>query len=958
VTALRPLVGRETELSLLGDLLAGARDGSGGLVLLTGPPGIGKTRLAEEAGREATRTGMGVSWSRCLDDEGAPPLWPFLRLLDSAGGRPADVAAALTESPAEAAEAAAARFRLVDAVTRALVATAEPGGRLVVLEDLHAADDTTLRVLRRLAGEVATSGLLVLVTYRDRTGGRTSTGQPIAEALADVARQRGVMTVAVGPLDHEGVARCLAVAEVTAPPELVGVVHERTGGRPLLVQAVAAELARDGGDAAPDPGPDLWRRVAEAADVRRHVTGALGALDTAARDVVTAAALLGEDVDVGALIGIRAATADDVLPALEAAVGAGLMVWTAEPGDVPTPAYRFAHALVRDAVVAAADPVARLDLHRRAAAWFEDRSAADPALAGEAARHWSAAGATPELLLGASAAARRAAAAAGARFADDDAARWLATALDAADRGGAGPEVRAEILLELAEAQFRSGKVAAAVASCGRASEAATEAGREDLVAAAALVVTGVQDPDALTTNRRLCELALRSPQLPVDLQARLHAQLAETSAEDGDTAGVDRHSLRALELAEAAGDDRALLDALRARSLVLFHPSAAAERLELGARALERATALNLPQAQVWAHLWRADAAFAVGDLDLIQLELERVARIAERSGSLLAHWHRLRTSATLAMMRGDFDAGLAASDEAGRLALEVGDVSASFLTMAYRQVLASLTGRPELLPDELSNLFLSAPPIPIALGAGAVSLLLEGRRDESRAVYERLVAVLDDPRPDARWGGTLSYIVELADAFEDAGTAARGYEQLRDWSGDAVGLGSANVVFSGAIARELGRAAATAGLTDEAESWFREAVVVNRRLGARPYTALSELGLAGVLRTHGRPADVTEAVTLTRGAARELRRLGMPGPLRDADRLAAELQSAARTADPLSAREREVATLVAQALSNRQIADRLVLSERTVESHVRNILGKLGFTTRTEIATWAVRG
>jgi DNA-binding NarL/FixJ family response regulator len=82
------------------------------------------------------------------------------------------------------------------------------------------------------------------------------------------------------------------------------------------------------------------------------------------------------------------------------------------------------------------------------------------------------------------------------------------------------------------------------------------------------------------------------------------------------------------------------------------------------------------------------------------------------------------------------------------------------------------------------------------------------------------------------------------------------------------------------------------------------------------------------------------------------------MPGPLRRADALLAALTAAARAADPLSAREREVAGLVAQALSNRQIAERLVLSERTVESHVRSILGKLGFTTRTEIATWALRG
>ena len=305
---------------------------------------------------------------------------------------------------------------------------------------------------------------------------------------------------------------------------------------------------------------------------------------------------------------------------------------------------------------------------------------------------------------------------------------------------------------------------------------------------------------------------------------------------------------------------------------------------------------------------------------------------------------------------MRGDFEAGLAASDEAGALAEQVGDFSAIALTLAYRGALASFRGMPELLPPHFFDFFGQAAQVPVAMGATSAALHLTGQVGESRARYERLVRVLDDPRPDTRWAGTLSYLVELSDLHEDAATAGRVYDQLRDWTGDAVGLGNANVIYPGATARDLGRAAAAAGRPDDAESWYREAVVLNQRLGARPFTALSRLGLAGVLAGRGRADDVPEALGLVRDAARELRRLGMPGPLERADRLARDLTAAARTADPLSSREREVATLVAQALSNRQIAERLVLSERTVESHVRNILAKLGFTTRTEIATWAL--
>jgi DNA-binding NarL/FixJ family response regulator len=122
-----------------------------------------------------------------------------------------------------------------------------------------------------------------------------------------------------------------------------------------------------------------------------------------------------------------------------------------------------------------------------------------------------------------------------------------------------------------------------------------------------------------------------------------------------------------------------------------------------------------------------------------------------------------------------------------------------------------------------------------------------------------------------------------------------------------------------------------------------------MNVRIAARPFVALARLGMARALVALG--IDAAQARRLRDDAAAEFRRLDMPGPLGAAERLTMTASS------PLTAREAEVARLVADALSNRQIADRLVLSERTVETHVRSILAKLGFTTRTEIATWQLR-
>jgi len=147
-----------------------------------------------------------------------------------------------------------------------------------------------------------------------------------------------------------------------------------------------------------------------------------------------------------------------------------------------------------------------------------------------------------------------------------------------------------------------------------------------------------------------------------------------------------------------------------------------------------------------------------------------------------------------------------------------------------------------------------------------------------------------------------------------------------------------------------------------DEAVRLYTVAIEMNARIGARPFLALSRLGLARALVARALAAGagsggLARARALVVEAAAEFRRLDLPGPLATADALIAEIDTAARAASPLSPRESEIATLISSAMSNRQIAQQLVLSERTVEAHVRSILAKLGFSRRTEIATWSLR-
>jgi DNA-binding NarL/FixJ family response regulator len=130
-----------------------------------------------------------------------------------------------------------------------------------------------------------------------------------------------------------------------------------------------------------------------------------------------------------------------------------------------------------------------------------------------------------------------------------------------------------------------------------------------------------------------------------------------------------------------------------------------------------------------------------------------------------------------------------------------------------------------------------------------------------------------------------------------------------------------------------------------------FADGLRIDGMLGARPFVARGRMGLARALTATG---DLPRAVESARAAAAEARRLDMPGLLHTADAFLADAAATARAEDPLTAREREIVELVAQAMSNLEVARTLVLSERTVESHVRRILAKTGLTSRTELTRW----
>jgi DNA-binding CsgD family transcriptional regulator len=929
------LVGRSEELAFLRARLAAARAGSGRLVLVCGPAGIGKTRLVEEL--VADRKGVPVGWGGASADSGMPPLWPWTRAVR---GFPALCAAMATVVAGDthgefssAEDAAAATFAGDTAALDALEEAAAGSGILLVLEDIQWADGATLRVLERLAADIRRLALLVVATHRDRA-------HPVLDRLLC---HGGTDIVRLGPLSTDDAAVLLSETIEQADPEAVRHAAARSGGSPLYLRTltqVAADQLR---------GRTPWGSTLGAPEFRHLVSAAMRAAGPRAAEAVDAASVLGVEAPawlVARMLGSDSAS--DVLEWLRPAVPAGLVeIHLAAEATVC-----FAHALVRDSVYASLPAPRRSNLHRRAAELLEPVTIGHDERAGAVARHWDKAG-RPDR---AATWAVRAADAALAAGAYDEAGAYLSLALDALRHSSGDVEVDpAELLLDLARSQYLGGHLQDSLESCERAADEGESSGRADIVARAAIIIQGVGHPTINHQLAQLCRRALGSldAHVPQHLRARVEAQLACALFEIGEHDDGRPWSRAALAHATASGDPNAELDAIRAHATLTWLPGFHQELLELGRRAIELAEPTRRPLARLWAHVWRSDTAIHMGNLPDALHELHEMKALADRTGLPLVRWHWLRRNATLAALTGDFAGCRRWAAQAVDVAEGWQDESVRGTNLGLRISLALLRGDPADLPSGWAEEVAAVRHLP-AVGQAifAAALALVGRRDEAVAIYQPLIDNL------SRLGGmnfaALAYLIELAPSLGDQVGCRAIRSVVSERFAHTVTMGAGTVFYVGSVARALGELDVGCGEYEAAVPHLEEGLAVDAALGARPFLARGRLTLSWALRATG---DRERAVKLARTAAADARRLDMPGVVRAADSLLSAAAATARSEDPLTAREREIAQLVAQALSNREVANTLVLSERTVESHVRNILAKTGLRSRTELTRWLLQ-
>ena len=488
------LVGRGQQLAALQAALDRAAAGHGRAVLLTGEPGIGKTRLAEEATRRALRGGVTVAWGRCSQEQGAPPFWPWVQILRAllAGaprgrlqallGADAPELAQLVPELTDAAGAAARRCRSWTsrpsgsgsrhAVTSLLRRLADDRPLLLVLDDLHRADAASLRLLSVLAGTLRATRLLIVATYHEADA---DGDDRLAATLAALAREAAVDRMVLEGLNRADVAQMIALRWPPIPTRSwrVWCTSAPTATRSTSSSCCVCSAAAVGGGRRRRGRRPRWRS-------RPGCATSCGGAWPGCRSRPTRCCW-SPPSSGGSSTSTRSSTVtglDDerALEAVEAALLSGLVVEDAETVG----RFRFVHALVRDVIYDGLSRVRRARLHARVGEALDRHPGVDPADGALArAHHWWSATAVvgadvvlPHLLAAADQAT--------GRLAHEDAEQQLRRALMLLAAEPPSPErTRSELGVQLRlaalSAQLTGAASASTFATVTRAAELADE---------------------------------------------------------------------------------------------------------------------------------------------------------------------------------------------------------------------------------------------------------------------------------------------------------------------------------------------------------------------------------------------------------------------------------------------------------------------------------------------------
>jgi eukaryotic-like serine/threonine-protein kinase len=854
-------VGREQELEQLRTAVDTALGGRGSLQLLVGEPGIGKTRAAEELATYARVSGARVYWGRCREDEGAPAYWPWVQAIRGyardadpvalawqLGAGAAEVAQLIPEiaekldiEPAKRSDSEEARFRLFDSVTSLLLAAARDRPIVIVLDDLHWADEPSLLLLRFAARELGTSGLLILGTYRDVELGRH---HPLARVLGEISGLEGSARIPLKGLSVGAVERYIEMtAGAPAPPGLAEAVHGQTDGNPFFVGEVVRLLASEGRLAA---GTVSELQIPQG--VREVVGRRLDRLSEKTNQALRVAAVIGRDFDGELVERIADLARDELMRAADEAVAERLVT------DLGEFRFSFAHALVRDTLYEELSPPKRAALHQRAGVAIEEICGGDVEdRLGELAHHFLESATPQGDVAKAIAYGQRAGEQDMEQLAYEDAVDVYGRALEALELMPEPDEaLRCQLLLSLGGAEAKSARVADAREAFERAAESARRLDDTDSLVGAAIGIALMSDAGRLD-EKLLGLLDEALDRIGTERTARRAALLSAKSAEiywvDNDLETTTELVDEAIEIAREVDAPRSLAAALHRKIFIPSGPDGPRNRRALAREILEIGESSGDREAVLRGHAFLFTADLELADVESADRELEAYARLADELRMPEHTWHTFALRATRALIDGDLERAESLANESRRAGERAEQpLSQQFFGIQMTQI-RTLQGRAaELLPRvrELAEEF---PGIP-AWRSGVISLAARSgdaelaRVELARFAGEDLSAV---PR-DINWIPAISLLGEAVALIDDRERAPRVYETLRPYEGNVIVVGR-GALCGGPVDRILGMLAQTMGRLNEAERHLGDAVEIATRMGDRPAMALSGLGLAEVL-------------------------------------------------------------------------------------------------------------
>jgi class 3 adenylate cyclase/tetratricopeptide (TPR) repeat protein len=873
-------VGRKPERGLLEVARAQVRAGERRVVLLSGEPGIGKTRLASYAALAANADGFAVCWGACSEDLAAPyEPWVAVcsKLVEHAdadlveeyvercGGEIARLAGNLARrlpgAPApQASDPETERFLLFRAVSELLRAVARAVPLCVVLDDFHWADGQSVALLKHVVRAVEEAAVQFVVTYRDSDLTRD---HPLTGALADLRRIDGAERIALAGLGAAEVAEFVGAAaghELDADGlALAAELATETGGNPFFVAELLRNLTESGAitydETAARWSVDLAALSSLPESVREVIEHRVDRLGADARETFAIAAVIGRSFDVALLTEIAEVPESLLLDQLEAAVGATLLrESTDQVGQ-----FTFEHALINHTLYQGLGATRRARLHHRVALALESLYGTDAEehLA-DLATHWRLASVTIDTAKAAGYSIR-----AGRHALDSlapiEAAKLFSGALellrpqDTVERCealiGLGEAHRLtadtsyrETLLEASglASDLEDGERAARAALANSRGSQPSATGQVDHERVAAIERALELDDDP---NRRALLLSLQALELVYEHDHHRRQALAE----------------QALDLARETGNPRTTARVLNDYQHVFYTADGLEQRLAHLDEMAAATKAANDPALEFWTTCREHDAMAESGQLERLADATERQVAIAERVGEpAMRHTAAYDAKTCMALLRGDLAAAEHGAVRALQIGTDAGQPDAEMIFGAQIMHVRLLQGRGSEIVDQLEQSVAANPLIPAFNGLLACTLCWLDRRDEAA----RLVAQAAEdrfehiPHDSVRTTALALY----ADAAAQAGETRAAEilcELIEPWADLIVWNGA---VTEGHARTYLGLLAAALGRDDLADQHFARAIEIQERGGMLVWAARAHLGWAERLFARGQRNQARE--------------------------------------------------------------------------------------------------